>query len=105
MTKVSAVYWETDQVADADLKLLEKAPELRELYLSNATITDVAVEHILHLKHLVALDVSNTGIRRTGLRRLSACHNLRELDLSGMQIDEEDVRQLEMSLPSCAIRW
>ena len=105
MTEVSMVYWETPQVADSDLKLLERFPELKELYLSNATITDAAIEHLLELKQLVVLDISNTGISRSGLQRLSTCRKLRELGLHGMQIDEEDVRQLENSLPNCAVRW
>lgn len=105
MTEVTTVYWETPQVADADLELLKKVPELKELHLSNATITDAAIEHLLHLKQLVVLDISNTAVSRAGLQRLSACRKLRELDLHGLQIDEEDVRQLKNSLPNCDVRW
>ena len=105
ITQVSIVFWQTDEVTDADLRMLNKAPQLRELYLDGASITDAGISQIIRMQHLVVLGLSDTGVTVDGVQQLTACPNLRELDLRGTEVDDEVIRTLKESLPHCSISW
>jgi hypothetical protein len=77
------------QVDDASLAWLADVPELRELRISHAKITDAGLEHLSHLKQLESLSINCCDIDGSGLRWLHSPHELTTLDLSHTHVDDQ----------------
>jgi hypothetical protein len=74
-THGSCVYWadfSSSAIADKQLPLLQRLPELEELSLASTTVSDTGLEHLADLPKLKRLDVAFTQVTPEGLARLKA---------------------------------
>ncbi len=71
------------QITNAGIALLAKAPNLKSLSVSGTGINDDALPHIARLSKLQSLNLENTSIYGVALSELEKCHSLRELNLTG----------------------
>lgn len=81
----------SEKCLDQKLACLESLHGLRCLELSDAPITDVALQHIGCLARLEFLDLLNTAITDAGIRCLTSCSRLEQLSLYNTQITDASI--------------
>jgi hypothetical protein len=125
--RLVAVDFTVAPVSDADLAVLKRLPDLRqlnlggtrisdaglshlgglkgleELYLLAVPITDAGLEHLRGLTGLRQLDLSATRVTDAGLRHLEALTGLEHLYLVDTRVTREGVKQLQRALPDLNI--
>ena len=94
-----------DRVSDADLARLEGLPELIDLHLRNAKVTDAGVVILAHCKRLNNLTLESPGVTDVGLAHLTGSDALVQLDLKGTKVTAAGVAKLAKALPKCKIAW
>jgi hypothetical protein len=87
------------------LKHLQGLPELAQLEIRGASITDVTLKPLTQLPHLFDLDLSKNPITDAGLQTLAACPNLKKLRLtSGPGLTDAGVERLEKAKPELEVK-
>lgn len=81
-------------LGDDDLALIAILSDMERLEVSNGTVTDQGVKHLLGLKKLVRLSLANNQLTDEGVRQIAGLTNLTSLNLSGNQITDEGVKCL-----------
>jgi len=76
------------------IRHLAALPRLRHLFLSGARIGDNELRHLGMLRHLVALDLSDTGVTGAGLGELVVLKSLASLDLSFTQVGDNGLKAI-----------
>ncbi len=82
------------RVQDADLRVLQQFPELRELHLIGTEVTDAGMREVGQLKGLQLLNLRRTRVTDQGLRELTGLVNLRTLDLADTDVTDAGLEQL-----------
>jgi len=92
---VSAVFFENPGTTNEDVACLCELTDLHFVRLCGTRVTDDCVPHLLRIKHLTGLSLSNTAISPAGLSRLSGHVELRGLTLEGPSFGDDYARQLK----------
>ena len=82
---------------------MQALPELSQLNLAGARITDNGLEHLKQIKNLQVLELNGTPITDAGLIRLQQLKALVRLDLSGTKVTAAGIKALQAALPRCEI--
>lgn len=91
------------EVGDDALSRLCHLSGLRELYLSNTTISDEGLGHLQCLTGLHRLYIYHTEVGDNGLVHLCALPSLKWLTLSGTLATEDGLNGLRQALPDCKV--
>jgi hypothetical protein len=84
-------------------ELPDRLPNLTNLHLTSAVITDAHLAEFARLPKLRVLGAGNTPITDAGLKSLQACQTLRRLDVSATNVTSDGVNALHAALPHCRI--
>ena len=87
-------------VTDRTLEYLRGMAALKELDLNNTQVTDAGLRILKDLPALAALRLKNTKITDKGFRDiLAGKESLKQLDLTGTQVDRETVQAWRSAQP------
>jgi hypothetical protein len=89
-------------VTDAGVAYLRRLP-LKDLWLTETPITDVALEHIGNMTTLTYLALRDVNITDAGLDRLHRLSNLEYLHVVGTKVTSDGVARLKSKLPQCTV--
>lgn len=89
------------EVDDDALLRFQHLTGLRELYLSNAQVTDQGLASLAPLAHLQRISIYHTPVTNDALTSLALLPTLRWLTCSGTQITEEGLKQFRKIRPRC----
>ena len=82
-------------------------PPLVQVDLSGTIQIEHAMEHLRHLENLEYLSIDGIQLTDSNLANLAdllaELTNFRWLNLSGTRLSDEEVHELQMSLPNCTI--
>jgi len=92
------VHLSGQHVTDRDLASLRDLPDLHELAITDAPITDAGLEYLLHLHRLRWLWLGRTGITDRGLEALSPLR-LIGLSVIGTAITDDGILRFARLLP------
>jgi hypothetical protein len=87
------------QVTDETLRLVARFPDLQELSLSGADVTDLGLVRLRDLKSLRRLNLSQTRLTDAALGHLKELAGLRAIDLRGTELTPTGIRALRRALP------
>jgi hypothetical protein len=96
------------EIDDSALPHLVHLRGLQELYLSNTTITDSGLKLLAKLPALIRLSIYHTPISDAGLRNLTKLKGLKWLTCSATAITEEGLERFRKALPECkavSFKW
>jgi hypothetical protein len=96
------------EIDDSALVHLVRFTGLRELYLSNTTVTNKGLRLLEELPSLARLNIYHTAISDPGLRNLTRLKGLKWLTCSGTAITEEGLERFRKALPGCkavSFKW
>ena len=85
-----------EESLDQKLACLKRLSNLRWLDLSNAGITDAALEHVAGLARLETLSLRFTPITDEGVRQLESSARLKWLDLTNTRVTDDSLPRLAM---------
>lgn len=98
------VIFDSPQLTDDDLKLLQNAPLTRSLSVVGSQITDDGLVHLKNLEQLEFLDLKkNKRLTDAGLVHLEELTSLKQLILIGTQVTPAGVQKLQQKLPHTKI--
>jgi hypothetical protein len=92
-------------ITDAGLRSLKGATKLRILCVRASPVTDAGLRYVKGLSGLRQLDLSYTKISDAGLEHLTRLSHLESLDLAGTGVTDTGVRALHEALPRCKILY
>ena len=92
--RIIYVRFENTDVADHDLKIVQKLRHLQTLNLDNTRITDAGLKHLQKATALEDLDLEGTKVTDEGLEHLSGLKSLRYLSLNRTDITDAAVAHL-----------
>jgi hypothetical protein len=78
-------------------------PSLAHLQLVGALVTDGGLEHLLHAKKLVSLELAGCDLRQANLARLAALESLEYLDVTGASLAPGQLEALRASRPALRV--
>ncbi len=78
---------------------------LRELWMSGATVTDTDLRYFLGMEKLVQLGLSGTRITDEGLQKLKALQSLMRIYLFNTEVTQSGIDQFRLTRPSCRVKW
>jgi hypothetical protein len=90
-----------NEIDDSTLVHLAHLSGLKELYLSNTTVSDSGLRQLRALHGLRRLYIYHTAISDSGLVFLASLKSLKILTCSGTGITEEGLSRFRQSLPGC----
>lgn len=90
-------------IGDEALSRLCNLQGLKELYLSNTTVSDAGLQHLSCLTGLHRLYIYHTDITDAGLPHLAEMKGLKWLTFSGTKVTEEGLSGLRQTLPGCKV--
>ena len=93
------------RVTDVGLEHLTSMRHLIVLHLDGTHITDVGIEHLKGLAQLEDLDLTDTKVTDAALDHLKGLRHLQWLALDGTHVTAEGVNKLRQALPNCTITW
>lgn len=96
------VLYETD-VTGAGLVALEDLPRLRQVCLDFTKVSDETLPQVLRLKELTLLHLEEGKITDKGAKLLQQLRTLQTLKLTGTQVSEGAVAELEKKIPGLTI--
>jgi hypothetical protein len=99
----SGVVRKRGHVTDETLRLLGHFPELRELSVSGADITDTGLVSLRGLKALERLNLAKTRLTDAAIGPLKDLPGLRMIDLRGTQLTPAGARTLQSALPRAEV--
>jgi hypothetical protein len=88
-----------EAASDGHLRLLRGLPQIREISIHSAAITDDGCRHLMAMRELKLLDVWNVPIHDAGLRHIAGLPNLMWLFVQQTEVTRESFRVLT-TLPS-----
>ena len=74
-----------------------------EVILNQTSATDADLQYVAQLKHVKALDVSNTQITDDGLKHLEKLDSLEVVTLDNTKVTPEGVERLSKALPKTQV--
>jgi len=92
-------------ITDKALAHLKPLTNLTHLCIQSEAITDGAVEHLKELKSLQAITLRNTRVTPRALQPLKTLPHLRRILVLGTPRKEEELADLEKTLPGVRIPW
>jgi hypothetical protein len=92
---VGGVRLDYTKVTDADLKKLDKLPQLHWLALNHTNVTDAGLENIGELAKLQTLVLSQTKITDAGLAHLGGLTQLETLFLGDTRVTDDGLERLK----------
>ena len=97
-------------MTDADMVAFDQLPQLQNVRFRNirgnpAKITDEGISHLVNLKDLEFLDLSDTLVTDAGLKHLEGLWKLEELYLHNTHVTETGVRKLQNVIPNLKIYY
>jgi hypothetical protein len=92
---VNAVALYDRKTSDDDIADLHKLPDLLDVYLNGAGVTDQCIDDLLRISRLRTLSLYDTSVSADGLAHLSASRTLQHLMLRGPAISDAHLQQLE----------
>ncbi len=90
-------------MTDQAMPVLKRFPDLRELYVAGAAISDVGIVQLKGLKNLRILDISKTQVGDRGLGSLTGLRSLRSIYLEGTSVTPAGVDALRDALPDLTV--
>ncbi|MCA9176655.1 MAG: protein kinase, partial [Planctomycetales bacterium] len=90
------------QVSPATAQTLSALP-LRSLMLDDSHVNDECVGAFARLEGLQELSLQRTQVTLAGLKALAGLKSLKQLDIRGVRLSDEELRELRALLPSCRI--
>lgn len=87
-------FCESRLVTDADLSVLDRLSDVRELYLNSTHVTDAGLAHVMNIQGLQELYLNGTEVTDTGLAQLTYLKDLRLLSLQDTKVTDEGLRNL-----------
>ena len=92
---ISAAFWASDSLTDADLKFLSSFPEVGELEIMYARgVTAAALAYLKNLPHLASLRLDDSNVTDEGVGEVGQCVKLTSLNLSDNPCTGEGLRRL-----------
>jgi len=82
------------EFTDVQMPLIAQAPALRNLALDGTRITDDGLAHLIGLKNLETLSISDNDITDRGARLLGRMMSLKHLDLRGTRVTGAAIESL-----------
>lgn len=89
------------EIDDSALMHLAHLSGLKELYLSNTTVSDSGLRQLRALHGLRRLYIYHTAISDAGLIDLASLKSLKFLTCSGTDISDEGMNRFRQALPGC----
>jgi hypothetical protein len=90
---VVRVVLRNDRITDADLRVLSKLPELRDVSLGK-NIGDTGLAHLRDLRKIERLHLARTRVTDVGLKYVSKWRSLRHLYLQETQVTDTGIKHL-----------
>ncbi|MUP45603.1 hypothetical protein E0K83_07560 [Gramella sp. BOM4] len=90
-------------IDDDGMPCLQDLEFIRELRLKSMNISDLAIDHLLHLKNLELLHLGSTMVTCAGVKRLSDLPNLKTLIVSPPEINESSLDHFLQKRPDCEL--
>jgi Leucine Rich Repeat (LRR) protein len=78
----------------AGIDALADLPQIQNLEVDGAAVTDESLDQVVRLRHLRALSLLNTSISDSGLRKIAVLDQLRTLELLNNRITDEGLLSL-----------
>jgi hypothetical protein len=95
----SGVVRKRGRVTDDTLRIVADFPELRELSLKGADVTDAGLVSLRGLRMLERLNLSQTSLTDAALPYFKGLARLRMIDLRGTQWTPAGIRELRRTVP------
>lgn len=103
-SEVLGIQLRKSAVTDCDLTLLEYLrDEVDVVGLEGTNVSDSGLAHLLKLKFLNNVDLTDTAITDKGLETLSQISTLQYIHIEGTGASIAGVRKLQAALPKCEI--
>ena len=90
-------------IEDDDLTYLEEAPDAEYLDLRDTAITDTGLKKLQHLNKLEGINLAGTRITDDGLRILEEMRQVRVLDVSRTNVTTDGVQRFQLERQDCEI--
>lgn len=87
------------------IALLKQLPELSELWLKDASLTEAMIKEIAEARSLEAIELSGSDIDDAGIDHFIGMPRLRELSVPRTQVTSNAVRRFKGLDPKVSIRW
>lgn len=91
------------KTSDDDLTHLVEAPHVEYLDLRDTGITDSGIKKLHHLKKLYGINLAGTGITDDGLRDLQVMTQIRILDVTRTNVTADGVQRFQLERPDCEV--
>lgn len=82
---------------------LEAVKNLRQIRLSDTSVTDLSIDTLLKLPALESINFYGTKVTDAGVMKLAALPNLKHLYLWQIPVKPETIKALQEKLPRCEI--
>jgi len=92
-------------VANADLAIIGRHTQLRELYLAKTGVGDDGLVHLRPLTQLRIISLAETQITDAGLEHLATMRSLRQIYLFPTKVTDAGVEKLKAALPGVQIQY
>lgn len=95
-------------IDDSALARIRHLTGLREVYLSNTTVSDQGLTMLRSLQGLQRISIYHSAISDSGLLNLVAIPGLKWLTCSGTAISEEGLQRFRLAMPGCkavSFKW
>lgn len=102
---LSGVDLSESTISDEGLKHLLTIPDLKEVSLRGAHVTDAALVYLSQCPTLERLYLTRTDVSDEGLQHLMSLPHLKRLNLGDTNVSEAGIKELQMRLPACRIDW
>jgi hypothetical protein len=94
-TVTRVTFFGQEGVGDADLALLEDFPDMEELHVSKAPVTDRGIAHLAGMKRLRRVTISEAPITDRSLVAISRLPRINQLDLNRTRITDAGLVALD----------
>ncbi|MCA9247948.1 MAG: hypothetical protein KDA42_12555 [Planctomycetales bacterium] len=102
--RIASVELSRTPATDNDLRHLEGLSHVWCVSLYDTSITDAGLAHVRGLGNLKWLDVENTRVTAQGLRQLTGLKKLITVWIGGLDISDDEIRQLQEAMPATTFR-
>jgi hypothetical protein len=104
LPKLGALYLSRTKVQGQNLGKLKALPKLAILYLDNSAVTEQALSQLAGGSSLQVLSLNRLTLTAEGLKTLKALPQLRQLEIIGCGLLDEEVEDLRTSKPGLKIQ-
>lgn len=106
LQKLQELNLSNTRITSKGVAALRSLPLLKRLILRRtAAIDDSVISPLLELRHLEALDLTESGISGAQLADFARHEGLQQLLIGGIEAGVEQIEALRASMPECRISW